>query len=86
MLVIFSLNLTTLPVLGSASLPSGTPPPKYKYPVPSSSTKTAGSKSQVTFAQLGVALLINGLPIGSIQGPVGESLVNTPIPFPLLAK
>ena len=56
------------------------------YPFPSVSTKTAGSKSQFTSAQVGVCLEIKGFLIGSTKGPTGESATTTPIPFPLSAK
>ena len=40
----------------------------------------------MTSAQVGVAREISASPNGSVNGPVGLSLVNTAIPFPLFAK
>ncbi|MNE65320.1 hypothetical protein D3C80_1607920 [compost metagenome] len=83
-LVILAPNFNTLAVFGFAidagSLVLGIPPPIYKYPVPSSSTSTAGSKSHVTPAIPGVLPVIRALPSGSDHGPIGESAVSTPMP------
>ena len=48
--------------------------------------RTAGSKSHVTSAQVGVSLEIRGPFNGSVNGPVGLSAVRTAMPFPLFAK
>ena len=56
------------------------------YPVPSSSTITAGSKSHTISAQAGSFREISGFLIGSLKGPVGLSEQTTPIPFPESAK
>lgn len=91
-LVISGPSFKTLAVLGLAHCPCvgleppGTPPPAYRYPVPSSSTKTAGSNSHTTPDIPGVFGVTSAFPIGSVHGPIGESAVRTPIPPPLFAK
>ena len=86
-LIMSSPSLTILAVPGSDALSGeGTPPPTYRYELPSSSVSTAGSKSHVTESQLGVSLEISAFPMGSLNGPVGESASRTAIPFPLFAK
>ena len=86
MLIISSPSSTHLAVIGCEILSEGTPPPKYIYAFPSSSTRTAGSNNHNTSAQLGVFLVISPWPSGSLKGPVGESASRTPIPPPPSAK
>ena len=64
----------------------GIPPPKYIYAAPSSSMNTAGSNIHTTSSAPGVAAFTSGSPIGSTNGPVGESETSTPMPAALSAK
>ena len=85
-LIISAPSLTILAVIGCSSFPDGTPPPKQRYALPSSSTITAGSNNHSTVSHVGVCRLTSCFPRGSVQGPSGESAVRTPIPLPLSAK